>query len=139
MDACDAAGIPNAPLMDLYRALFEYSLKYGYDEAHGGFFYTGPFNQPATDRSKSWWVQAEALVSSLRMYRSTHDPRYRQVFEKTCDFVERNLVDWENGEWYSAISAEGQAQGPKASPWKAGYHNGRAMIECLEVLKSLSE
>ncbi len=139
MDACDAAGLSNAPLMDLYKALFEYSLKYGYDEAHGGFFYTGPFNQPAADRSKSWWVQAEALVSSLRMYRSTHDPRYRQVFEKTSDFVEKNLVDWENGEWYSAISASGQAQGPKASPWKAGYHNGRAMIECLEVLKSLSD
>jgi mannobiose 2-epimerase len=139
MDACDAAGLPNWPLMDLYKTLFEYSLKYGFDEANGGFFYTGRFNQPATDRTKSWWVQAEALVSSLRMYRATHDPRYRQVFEKTFDFVEKKVVDWENGEWYSAINPSGQAEGPKASPWKAGYHNGRAMIECLEVLRSLAE
>ena len=29
-DACDAAGISNYPLLDLYRALFDYALKYGY-------------------------------------------------------------------------------------------------------------
>ena len=136
MDACDAAGISNYPFMDLYKTLSEYSLKYGYDEGKGGFYYTGGFNQQAGDRNKSWWVQAEALVSALRMYRSTNAPKYRQVFEKTFDFVEKNLVDWDNGEWYSNISPSGQAQGPKAEPWKAGYHNGRAMIECLEVLKA---
>jgi hypothetical protein len=26
----------------------------------------------------------------------------------------------------------------KGQNWKAGYHNGRAMIECLEILQSLS-
>ena len=137
MEACDAAGISNHPLMDLYKTLFNYSLKYGYDEVNGGFFYTGPFNQPADDRNKSWWVQAEALVSSLHMLRATDDLRYRQVFEKTCSFVEKNLVDWDRGEWYGNVTPSGQAQGDKASPWKAGYHNGRAMIECLEILRTL--
>ena len=137
MEACDAAGISNHPFMDLYKTLFDYSLKYGYDEVNGGFFYTGGFNEPADDRNKSWWVQAEALVSSLRMLRATDDPKCRQVFEKTCGFVEKNLVDWDRGEWYGNISPSGQAQGDKASPWKAGYHNGRAMIECLEILRTL--
>ena len=36
--------------LDLYRALFDYSLKYGYDEAQGGFFDSGPFNAPADSR-----------------------------------------------------------------------------------------
>lgn len=139
MDACDAAGISKYPFMDLYKTLFEYSMKYGYDEARGGFFYTGGFNQPADDRNKWWWVQAEALVGSIRMYRAAEDLRYRQVFEKTCSFVEKHLVDWDNGEWYSHISPDGQVQGPKADPWKAGYHNGRAMIECLDVLKMWKE
>ena len=43
-DACDAAGISNYPLLDLYRALFDYALKYGYDEDQGGFFYYCAFN-----------------------------------------------------------------------------------------------
>jgi cellobiose epimerase len=134
MDACDAAGLLNYPFMDLYKTLFEYSLKYGYDERNGGFFYTGRFNLPADDRSKSWWVQAEVLVSSLHMYEYTKDPKYLAVFEKTFDFVENRLVDWQTGEWWESISAQGQPQGSKGSVWKAGYHNGRAMIECLRIL-----
>ncbi len=135
IDACDAAGVANGPFLDLYKTLFEYSLKYGYDEANGGFYYTGPFNGPADDRSKSWWVQAETIVSALRTYEYTKDPKYLAVFEKTFDFINTRMVDWKNGEWYEFISAQGQPQGSKGSVWKAGYHNGRSMIECIEILK----
>jgi mannobiose 2-epimerase len=135
MDACDAAGISDYPFMDLYQTLFKYSLQYGYDSRQGGFFYTGRFNTAADDRSKSWWVQAETIVSSLRMYERTKDPKYLSVFENTFNFIEAKMVDWEVGEWYEAITAQQQPQGDKGSIWKAGYHNGRAMIECLEILK----
>jgi len=135
IDACDAAGVANGPFLDLYKTLFEYSLKYGYDEANGGFYYTGPFNGPADDPSKSWWVQAETIVSALRLYEQTKDPKYLAVFEKTFDFINTRMVDWKNGEWYETISAQGQPQGSKGSIWKAGYHNGRSMIECIEILK----
>jgi len=135
MDACEAAGVSNHPFLDLYRALFEYSLKYGYDEANGGFFDSGPFNQPADRRDKVWWVQSEAIVSALYMHRLTEAPKYLPIFEKTAEFIEKNMVDWENGEWHANITPEGKPQGDKANVWKAGYHNGRAMIECLEILK----
>ena len=135
IDACDAAGVANGPFLDLYKTLFEYSLKYGYDEANGGFYYTGPFHGPAEDRSKSWWVQAETIVSALRMYEYTKDPKYLDVFETTFGLIETKLVDWTVGEWHESLSAQGQAQGDKASNWKAGYHNGRSMIECIEILK----
>jgi mannobiose 2-epimerase len=81
-------------------------------------------------------VQAEALVSSLHMYGYTKDPKYLAVFEKTFELVENKLVDWDTGEWHELISPAGQPQGAKASPWKAGYHNGRAMIECIGILKA---
>jgi cellobiose epimerase len=136
MDACDAAGISNYPFMDLYDTLFKYSIQYGQDGRNGGFYYTGKFRMAADDRSKSWWVQAEVIVSSLRMYRQTNDPRYLAIFESTFNFIENNFVDWEVGEWHSTVTAQGVAQGDKANPWKAGYHNGRSMIECLEILKA---
>ncbi len=134
MDACEAAGLSNYPFADLYKTLFRYSLKYGYDREYGGFFYTGAFSQPADDRNKHWWVQAEALVSALRMYRFTKNPQYLGIFEKTLDFIESNLVDWDHGEWHSLVTPAGRAQGDKANTWKAGYHNGRAMIECIDML-----
>jgi len=135
-DACDAAGVSNYPLVDLYRALFDYALKYGYDEAQGGFYNSGPFNQPADDRNKTWWVQAEALVSALYLHRLTHDPKYLRVFEQTSDWVEKHQVDWAHGEWFETVTPNGSPQGDKASIWKAGYHNGRAMMECLGILKA---
>lgn len=134
-DACDAAGISNYPLLDLYRSLYDYALKYGFDQVRGGFFNTGAFNQPASDLGKSWWVQAEACVASLYMYRLTHEARDLQVFEKTCDWIDQHQTDWKNGEWFEMVHPDGSATGDKAQIWKSGYHNGRAMMECLAILK----
>lgn len=135
IDACKAANVSSYLLLDLYNVLFDYALKYGYDNEKGGFFESGPFNRPADRRNKVWWVQAEAIVSALYMYRLTQDPKYLDVFEKTYRFIERYQVDWKNGEWHATITPDGKAQGDKAHAWKAGYHNGRAMIECLEILR----
>lgn len=135
MDACNAVGVSNYPFLDLYKTLFDYSLKYGYDENNGGFYYAGPFNGPADDRSKVGWVQAEAIVGALHMYVYTKDAKYLTVFEKTLELIDTKMVDWKTGEWHLTITAEGKPQGDKAGPWKAGYHNGRAMIECIEILK----
>ncbi len=137
IDACDAAGIPNYPFLDLYRNLWDYTLRFGYDADKGGVFYTGRFNQPASNRGKEWWVQAEALVSALQMYRLTKDPKYLGIFEQTYDFVEKYQVDWENGEWFATVSPDGKPHGDKAQVWKAGYHNGRSMIESLKLIKEL--
>jgi cellobiose epimerase len=134
MDACDAAGISNGPLMDLYRTLFAYSLKYGYDDQQGGFYDSGRFNQPADRKAKVWWTQAEALVAALRMHRMTGEQRYLDVFDQTLEWVRRHQVDWENGDWHANIGEDGKPSGQKAGPWKSPYHNGRAMIECLLLL-----
>ena len=137
MDANHAAGVADAPYHDLYRTLWGYSLKYGYDSERGGFYYTGWHGQPADDRNKSWWVQAEALVSALRMYRVTKEAAYLEVFRKTWEFVRDQQIDWEVGEWHATVTPEGEKRGDKAQIWKSAYHNGRAMIECLPLVREL--
>jgi len=136
LDACDAAEVSPYPFVDLFHTLFDYSLRYGYDRANGGFYDSGSFNRPADRRNKVWWVQAEAIVAALYMHKMTHDAKFIPVFEKTYDFIEKNMVDWQHDEWHASVTPQGQPQGDKASIWKAGYHNGRAMIECLKILKS---
>jgi mannobiose 2-epimerase len=135
MDACDAAGVSNYPFGDLYRTLFDYSYKYGYDQGAGGFYDSGLFNQPADGLTKVWWVEAEAVVSALYMHRLTSDPQYLDIFGQTYDYIEKHFVDWEYGEWHANVTTRGAVQGDKANIWKAGYHSGRAMIECLQILK----
>ncbi len=134
MDATESAGISDGPLLDLYRTLFDYSLRHGWDADAGGFYYTGPLGGPARDREKSWWVQAEVLVSALRMFQRTGDPRYRDVFQRTLKWVVERQIDWDRGEWFATVRPDGSPDGLKAGLWKSPYHNGRAMLECLELL-----
>ncbi len=136
-DALRAAGLPVAPWLEFFRRNFEYSMRFGWDEERGGFWDRGPLGRPATSRVKIWWVQAEAMVSALTMYRLTSEPRYMDVFERTLRFVERHLEDRELGEWWPQVDEHGAPGGGKAGEWKGPYHNGRAMIECIAILRGL--
>jgi len=135
MEGCDAAGVPNWLYMDLYRTLWSYSLRFGFDEQNGGFYDSGPLGKPADNLNKVWWVQAETLVSALRMYQATRDPVYRTAFEKLWSFLRERQIDWKYGEWHDTILPDGRVRGNKAHMWKAAYHNGRAMLECIRLLK----
>lgn len=138
MKACEIAGVSNSILKDFYETLYDYSYRLGYDHEHGGFFDSGRIGQAADNLQKVWWVQAEALVSALYLYRMTGIKRYLDVFEDTYAFVDNYMADWEVGEWHNTTSASGSGgSGSKGQRWKCGYHNGRAMMECIEVLRWL--
>lgn len=135
LDACAAAGLPQESLTEVCRTLFAYSLRYGIDRERGGFYYTGSWNRRAARREKVWWVQAEAMVCALAMYRFTGEGTYFDVFSRTLDWIVERQADWEHGDWHAVISEDGAPSGDKTSHWKAPYHNGRAVLHCLELLK----
>ena len=139
MRTCDTIGVSNGPLLSFYQTVFWYSLRHGYDEEHGGFYDTGPFGKPADRRRKIWWVQSEGLVGALAMYQLTRDKVYLECFTKTLDWIDKHQVDWQNGDWFGVIEEDGTPSGAKADLWKSPYHNGRAMIECLERLRGVGE
>jgi mannobiose 2-epimerase len=139
MEACRTAGIAENLLSDLYRTLFKYALHYGFDGKDGGFYGSGFFNAPADRREKVWWVQAEGLVASLQMYKSTEEPLYWDCFTLVLDWIVKHQVDWKHGDWYETVDEKGKASGMKAGPWKGPYHNGRAMLRCLDLLASLEQ
>jgi len=138
MEACDSVGMQNSLLKETYRATVDYCLEYGYDSKGGGFFYLGPLRQQATKRQKIWWIQSEALVCLLKMRQLTSEEKYFDSFEKTLDWVNGNIVDWKNGDWYWHVDEDGKPREEKAGPWKTPYHNGRSMIFCLEIIDELT-
>ena len=133
-DACSAAGISDRPLLDLYRTIFDYALRFGWDRRHGGFFESGPPNTVADRRTKIWWVQAEALLAALTMWMRTGEPRYRECFVGTLRWIVRRQADWKYGEWHAEIGRFRSRSAPKADGWKGPMHTGRAVITCLEML-----
>jgi mannobiose 2-epimerase len=138
IESCNALGISNAPFLDLYRTLFDYSLCYGFDNKRGGLYRSGPVNARADRREKLWWVQAECLLGALFLYRLSANPVYWDCFCKTLDWINNYQVDWVHGDWHAQIDKRGTPSGDKAGEWKCAYHNGRATLHCLELLESFA-
>ena len=139
IETCNTSGIPNYPLIDLYKTLFSHTLKYGFDEKQGGFYFSGPLNKPADRREKIWWVQAEALLSAIQMYCLTKETVYFNCFTKTLDWIVKYQADWDYGDWHARLPEDGIHTGDKANSWKSPYHNGRAVLRCLELLQYLTK
>jgi mannobiose 2-epimerase len=119
-------------------ALCSHSLRFGYDRKYGGFFYAGRPGWPADDTRKEWWVQAEALVGMLEMYRLTRSAIYYAAFSRTLDFIEAHQVAPEGG-WWATRAANGAPKGTRrSSMWQGAYHSGRSMIRCAEILDDLA-
>ena len=139
VDALRSLHQPVTPYQGLFRAVFDTALAHGFDAGAGGFFEGGLPGRPADRRAKIWWVQAEGLVGALAMFELTRDPKYVDVFERTWRFVDSSQTDWTSGEWHEAIEPDGRPRPTnKATQWKAGYHNGRALIESIERIGLLN-
>jgi mannobiose 2-epimerase len=139
IDALRALEAPVAPFRDLFVQLFTYSRLYGEDSERGGFFDSGPPRAAADRRGKTWWVQAEALVGALAMLELTRDRQYAESAMRTWTWIDRHQIDWTHGEWHETLQPDGSPRPVnKAHAWKAGYHNGRALLEVLERLPRLA-
>lgn len=138
-DAARTLGMSPQLLRGWAEGLCTYSLKYGYDQRNGGFYYTGPLGRPAQDTRKEWWVQAEALVSMLEMHRLTGKQEYENAFQQTLDFVAKHQVAGKGG-WWARRTADGLTQEQtRTSPWQGAYHSGRAMLRCIKLLQERAE
>lgn len=95
--------------------------------------------------NKHWWPQAETLVALMNAYQLTSDPKYWEKLKLSWNFIDRCVIDHENGEWFTKVNRLGipfleEPQNDpspyyrndwKIDPWKCPYHNGRAMMELI--------
>jgi mannose/cellobiose epimerase-like protein (N-acyl-D-glucosamine 2-epimerase family) len=134
MRACRASGIPERLLEPLYASLWDNVLEHGFDSGRGGLYTSGTPGRTAERRDKVWWVQAEGLLSALLMWEQTGEERYRQAFELTLGWIAELQADDTGGDWHAVVDRNGVPSGDKSGPWKGPYHQGRALLECLELL-----
>ncbi|MBQ4285361.1 MAG: AGE family epimerase/isomerase, partial [Bacteroidales bacterium] len=89
------------------------------------------------DDSRQWWVQAETVVGYLWLWKYHGITGAARRAAAAWDFIRKNLVDYDGGEWWWAILPDGTPDRtqPKAGFWKCPYHNSRM---CLEIIKLLS-
>lgn len=99
----------------------------------GSLIYEFDPDKNHTDYDRHWWVQAEAVVGFLNTYELTGDPVWFERAEKCWQYIDKNLVDKEKGEWFWSIRADGSVNrdDDKAGFWKCPYHNSRMCFEAM--------
>jgi cellobiose epimerase len=138
MDALRTMSSPTPILQVWAHNLVDHGMKYGFDTIHGGFFYGGPLGHPADDTKKEWWVQAEALVGLLEVYRMTHDAKYFAAFRQTLDFIEKHQLA-PGGGWYATCHADGSLRtNTRSNMWQGPYHTGRSLLQSAKLLEELA-
>ena len=112
-----------------------------YDQAldtDGGLFYEAN-PKGIVDSDKHWWPQAEALVGFLSAYQISGKKHFLAAAEKSWDFIDKYIVDHQNGEWFWKVSRGGIVSPDqyKVDNWKCPYHNSRACLEAISRLSNL--
>lgn len=103
----------------------------------GAIFNEKDLSHNHLDTDKHWWPQAETMVGLAWMWRQTGHDNYLQSMAKTWAFVQNHLVDSQHGEWFWRVDKQRNpaTSEDKAGFWKCPYHNTRALMEVLNILK----
>lgn len=74
------------------------------------------------------------VVGHINLYQYFDDEVALQKAFRCWEFIKKNLIDPQNGEWYWSIRADGTVNtgDDKAGFWKCPYHNGRMCMEIME-------
>ena len=124
------------------KRMMDHAIENGFDESVGGFYDAGYYFKDEIKctiikEEKNWWSQAEGLNSLLLFSRIfPEEKKYYDHFLKELDYVDKYFLDHEYGGWYEGgIDKEPRLKkGPKGHIWKACYHEGRSLMNCIKML-----
>lgn len=116
--------------------------EYGWDKEYGGIFYfmdlKGFPPQELEWDQKLWWVHIETLITMIKGYQLTGDPRCLEWFERVHDYAWTHFKDPEYPEWFGYLNRRGEVLMPlKGGKWKGCFHVPRGMFQCWQILDDI--
>ena len=138
LHAQDVLGIPREKSLNKVIPIYEHTFKYGVDWKYGGIFVEGERNGEATEKTKEFWQQAEAMVGFLDAYQLTNDSRYLDAYKNIHDFVFTKIINWDQGEWFALSEENGDLIWDyMGTSWKVFYHTVRGTCQIVDRMKKL--
>jgi mannobiose 2-epimerase len=145
LEASNVLGLESdATALTIAKKMVDHALANGWDNEYGGFYdagyyFTNSDTCTIINNEKTWWVQAEGLNALLLMSKLFPDEKkYDNAFKKQWEYIKKYLIDHEYGGWYwFGLDKNPERQkAAKGSDWKVNYHNTRALMNCIKMLKS---
>lgn len=117
--------------------------EYGWDKEYGGIFYfmdlKGFPPQELEWDQKLWWVHIETLITMIKGYQLTGDPKCLEWFERVHDYAWSHFKDTEYPEWFGYLNRRGEVLLPlKGGKWKGCFHVPRGMYQCWQILEEIA-
>ena len=100
----------------------------------GALIHEANLDTGRVDDDLHWWVQAENVVGWYNIWQHFGDEEALNRAEKCWQYIKKQLIDFEHGEWYWSRHANGllNTTDDKAGFWKCPYHNTRMCLEIIE-------
>ena len=123
---------------EILISLLDHALMHGYDYECGGIFRDGVGDGDAIVLDKEWWQNWESLVGFLNGYVLTSDDKYLNAFKNLWQFVKTRFMNYDVGESRQLLDRRGEPIiSNMGNAWKAIYHTGRSLFECVKRLESI--
>ena len=144
LEASHALGLEDdVRTLKVAKKMLDHALEHGWDKEVGGFYDAGYYlnadnHCTIIKDTKNWWAQAEGLNALLLFSKIFPDETsYYEYFLRQWNYVKSYLIDTIEGDWYEGgIDKEPQYRtGPKSHLWKCTYHTGRALMNCITMMK----
>ena len=118
-------------------------VEYGWDKEYDGVFYfmdrLGKPRHELEFDQKLWWVHLETLISLIKGYQLTGDPRCLDWFQRVHDYTWTHFRDAEYPEWYGYLNRQGEVLLPlKGGKWKGCFHVPRGLLNVWKILEDLA-
>jgi len=138
LHAQDILEIPREESLNRVQPVYEHTFKNGVDWKYGGLYVEGERFGEATEVTKEFWQQAEAMVGFLDAYSLTNDEKYLDAFINIHDFVFEKVINWEQGEWFALNEENGDLIWDyMGTSWKVFYHTVRGTAQVIKKLENI--
>jgi N-acylglucosamine 2-epimerase len=127
-------------IIEFAKTVFDGAFELGWDKEYGGIIYfkdvLGMPVEAYEHDMKLWWPHNEAVIASLMLFKHTGDKKYKEIFDKVCDYAFEHFSDRAYGEWFGYLRRDGKPTEPpcKGHTYKGPFHVMRMLAKCLVIM-----